>query len=128
VVAAAVRRYDAGLILLAPALSKLAAAGRAVGLIVVDEVFADRAYRDDGRLVPRSAPGALIHGADAALAHVLAMLAAGALVTQGGARLATPIGSICVHGDGPDAVATARLLRDALPAAGYELVGLGERE
>jgi UPF0271 protein len=128
VVAAAVRKYDPALILLAPALSALAAAGRAAGLTVVDEIFADRAYGEDASLVPRSEPGALIHGADAALAQVLAMLEAGAIITRSGRRLKTPIGSICVHGDGADAVATARRLREALPAAGYVLGGLGETD
>jgi UPF0271 protein len=72
----AMRAIDPGLILLAPAASALVAAGRAAGLIVVEEIFADRAYLPDGQLVPRSRPDAMIHGAAACLAHVKAMLAA----------------------------------------------------
>ncbi|MBI2306293.1 MAG: 5-oxoprolinase subunit PxpA [Rhodocyclales bacterium] len=120
----AIVAYDRDLILLAPALSQLAEAGRAGGLRVVEEIFADRAYQDDGQLVPRSQPGAMIHGAEASLQHVVRMLEAGALVSQSGKRLPTAIGSICVHGDGADAVATARHLRDGLSALGYELVAL----
>lgn len=119
VVAQAVRAIDRDLILLAPACSELAEAGRRAGLSVALEIFADRAYRDDGQLVPRSQPGAMIHGADAALAHVLRMLEAKALVSLSGKRLPTPIASICVHGDGPDAVASATAIRDGLLAAGY---------
>jgi UPF0271 protein len=123
-VARAVKAHNSDLILLAPALSPLAAAGKAAGLRVVQEIFADRAYLDDGQLVPRSRPDAMIHGAEAALAHVEAMLTEGALVCASGKRLPTEIGSICVHGDGPDAVEIAKHLRQALAGKGYDLVGL----
>jgi UPF0271 protein len=123
-VAGAIKAHDSGLILLAPALSPLAQAGRAAGLPVVQEIFADRAYLDDGQLVPRSRPDAMIHGADAALAHVEAMLSEGALVCASGKRLPTEIGSVCVHGDGPEAVEIARHLNQALRDKGYQLVGL----
>jgi len=118
-VARAIKAYNPALILLAPALSELYKAGEAAGLPVVAEIFADRAYLDDGNLVPRSRPDAMIHGAAAALAHVAAMLDEQALISVSGKRLPTPIGSICVHGDGPDAVATARHLRDELLRRGY---------
>jgi UPF0271 protein len=123
-VARAVKAHDSDLILLAPALSPMSQAGQAAGLRVVQEIFADRAYLDDGQLVPRSRPDAMIHGADAALAHVEAMLNEGALVCASGKRLPTEIGSICVHGDGPEAVEIARHLNRALRDRGYELVGL----
>ena len=118
-VAKAIKAYNPALILLAPALSELYKAGEAAGLPVVAEIFADRAYLDDGNLVPRSRPDAMIHGAAASLAHVSAMLDEQALITVSGKRLPTPIGSICVHGDGPDAVTTARHLRDELVRRGY---------
>jgi UPF0271 protein len=122
----AVRAVDPGLILLAPAASQLVAAGRAAGLAVVEEIFADRAYLPDGQLVPRSRPDAMIHGAAACLAHVLAMLEAGALIAADGTRIATPIGSICVHGDSPGAVAVARHLREQLAARGHQVLPLPE--
>jgi UPF0271 protein len=120
----AVRAIDPALILLAPAASQLVAAGRAAGLAVVEEIFADRAYLPDGQLVPRSRPDAMIHGAAACLAHVLAMLDAGALIAVDGTRIATPIGSICVHGDSPGAVAVARHLREQLAARGHQVLPL----
>ncbi|MCX7167890.1 MAG: LamB/YcsF family protein [Rhodocyclales bacterium] len=120
----AMRAIDPALILLAPAASQLLVAGHAAGLEVVEEIFADRAYLPDGQLVPRSRPDAMIHGPAACLAHVLAMLEAGALIAVDGTRIATPIGSICVHGDNPDAVGVARHLRQELAAGGYELVPL----
>lgn len=120
----AVAAIDRGLILLAPAASELVVAGRAAGLPVVEEIFADRAYLPDGQLVPRSRPDAMIHGAEACLAHVLAMLDAGALIAVDGTRIATPIGSICVHGDNPGAVAVARHLREQLTARGHQVLPL----
>lgn len=123
-VARAIHRLDPGLILLAPALSQLARAGGQIGLPVVEEIFADRAYLDDGNLVPRSRADAMIHGADASLAHVLRMLDAGAIISVSGKRLPVQAQSICVHGDNADAVSTARAIRDGLVRAGYELVAL----
>ncbi|WHZ10553.1 MAG: Lactam utilization protein LamB [Burkholderiaceae bacterium] len=120
-VARAVAAYDARLILLAPALSCLCSAGREAGLAVAEEIFADRAYLDDGQLVPRSRPDAMIHGAAQSLAHVEAMLAEQAIISVTGRRLPTAIGSICVHGDGPDAVATAAHLHAQLEHKGYRL-------
>lgn len=117
----AILAFDPDLILLAPALSQLCVAGREAGLRVIDEIFADRAYLDDGQLVPRARPDAMIHGAQASFAHVAAMLDAGALISVNGKRLETPIGSVCVHGDGPEAVATAAHLRSELERGGYRL-------
>ena len=122
----AIRDIDRELILLAPAASHLVVAGRAAGLAVVEEIFADRAYLADGQLVPRSRPDAMIHGSAACLKHVLAMLDAGALIAVDGTRIATPIGSICVHGDSPDAVHVARHLREKLGGHAFHIATLPE--
>lgn len=123
-VARAVRAVSADLILLAPALSELVHAGHESGLPVVEEIFADRNYTDAGDLVPRSHPQALVHGPEASVRHVLAMVQGGALVSIHGKRLPCQVGSICVHGDNAEAVATAQAVRQALSAAGYEWVTL----
>lgn len=125
-IAGAVKAIDPRLILMAPALSQLAAAGRAAGLRVADEVFADRAYTEDGNLVPRSMPGAVLHGSAECLAHVLHMLERGGIVTLTGQLLPCDFHSICVHGDSPHAVATAAAVRDGLIAAGHRLRALPE--
>ena len=125
-VARAVLAVSPQLILLAPAHSQLAAAGQKLGLSVVLEVFADRAYQDDGQLVPRNQPGAMIHGAEAALAHVLRMLDEQAIISLDGKRLPTRVQSICVHGDNPEAVATAAHIRQGIEAAGYHIVGIDQ--
>lgn len=125
-VARAVRRLDPSLILLAPAASELIAAGREQGLPVVEEIFADRAYLDDGNLVPRSQPGAMIHGAEASLQHVMRMVEEQALISITGKRIPVNPQSICVHGDNADAVATAQVIREGLIKAGYSLVSIPE--
>lgn len=125
-VARAVRAIDRDLILLAPALSELLTAGERAGLPVAAEIFADRAYTDTATLVPRSQPGAVIHGNDAVVAHVKRMLEAGGIVSQSGKLLPTPMHSICVHGDTPGAVDNACRLRRDLEAAGWTLATLPE--
>ena len=125
-IAAAVKAIDRELILLAPALSQLAQAGRAAGLRVADEIFADRAYTEAGNLAPRSQPGAVLHDSAACLAHVLRMLERGGIVTVSGAVLPTAFHSICVHGDNAHAVATAAAVRAGLQAAGHRLRSLPE--
>jgi len=125
-VARAIHRLDPSLILLAPSASQLVYAGRDQGLSIVEEIFADRAYLDDGNLVPRSQPGAMIHGAEASLQHVMRMVEESALISINGKRLPVNPQSICVHGDNADAVATAQAIRDGLGRAGYTLVPIPE--
>ena len=125
-IARAVYSLDPTMILLAPAASQLIAAGRDKGLPVIEEIFADRAYLDDGNLVPRRQPGAMIHGADASLQHVMRMVEEGALISINGKRLPVNPQSICVHGDNADAVATAQAIRDGLLKAGFGLVTIPE--
>lgn len=125
-IARAVRLFDPTLILLAPAGSRLAQAGAHEGLTVAGEVFADRAYTEDGHLVPRSQPGAVLSDANDCVRHVLRMLDAGGIVSQSGTRLAVPFHSICVHGDNAHAVDVARAVRAALEGAGCVLKPLPE--
>lgn len=123
-IAHAVRAVDPALILLAPALSQLALAGRAAGLRVADEVFADRAYTEEGHLVPRSQPGAVLASTEACVAHVLRMAEQGGIVSASGRLLPTGFHSVCVHGDNVHAVATAAAVRAALVGAGHRLCSL----
>lgn len=119
--ARATRAVDPSLTLLAIALSEQTRAGERAGLKVAHEIFADRAYVDDGRLQPRGEAGAVISDAETAIRRVRVMLEERAIVTNGGKRLPTPIDSICVHGDTPHAASMARRLRAALEAEGYRL-------
>ncbi len=123
-ITSAVAQFDSQLILLAPALSALADAGVAAGLPVALEVFADRTYTESGTLVARHLPGAVIDNAEECIRHVMGMIDAGGIVTQGGNILHTAFSSICVHGDTEHAVATASALRSALSDTGHDLVAL----
>ena len=125
-VAGAVAAVWPGLALLAPAGSALAAAGLEAGLPVALEVFADRAYRADGALVPRREPGAVHATTEACVGQTLAMVERGGIVTREGELVPTRFHSVCVHGDDPHAVATARAVRAALERAGHRTVGLAE--
>ncbi|ARJ64709.1 hypothetical protein WV31_02995 [Magnetospirillum sp. ME-1] len=123
-VARGIRAVDAGLILLAPAGSAMAAAGRNLGLIVVEEVFADRNYGEDGNLLPRSHPQAMVHDPEEATANVLRMVTQGVLRSVNGRDIACRAQSVCVHGDDAGAVALARRLRDGLTVAGIGIAPL----
>jgi len=125
-VACAVSSFDADLILLAPAGSRLMDAGKAEGLRVAGEIFADRAYTETGHLMPRSQPGAVLTDEAGCVEHVLRMLDAGGIVTASGKTLPVTFHSICVHGDSPHALATARAVRAALVDAGCRLNALSD--
>jgi 5-oxoprolinase (ATP-hydrolysing) subunit A len=116
-IARAVRAVDRSLAFLTIALSQQEKSAAAAGLRTVAEIYADRGYDDLGHLIPRGQPGALITDPDEAAGRVLAMIEAGAIITASGKRLPTPITSVCVHGDSPHAVETARRLRARLEAA-----------
>ncbi|MCM8626727.1 5-oxoprolinase subunit PxpA [Accumulibacter sp.] len=125
-VVAAIGSFDRSLILLAPAMSQLAIAGEDAGLAVAAEVFADRAYDDGGQLLPRGQAGAVLDDVAECVAQVERMLETGGLVSVSGRRIRTTFQSICVHGDGPRALAVATAVRAALEALGVELVPLPE--
>ncbi|PXW64120.1 5-oxoprolinase subunit PxpA [Methylobacterium sp. B4] len=96
-------------------------AGERAGLTLVREIYADRAYAEDGTLAPRSSPGAVIHDAGEAASRVARMVGEGAVVTRGGRRLPVAIDTVCVHGDNPEALTMARAVRAGLEQAGLSL-------
>ena len=119
-VALAVQTMSRDPLLYAPWGSELAKAAKLIELKVASEVFADRAYAPDGTLVPRGRPGALL-GAELAVAQVLGLVRTGAVCATDGSLVPVQADTVCVHGDGPDAVAIARALRAALSREGVEL-------
>lgn len=124
-IVAAIREADAGLILFALAGSELAQAGRAQGLRVAEEVFADRTYRADGSLTPRSQPGALIEEADRAVAQVLRIVRERVVRATDGTDVPIAADTLCLHGDGAHAVEFARRLNDELRNAGVSVRPFG---
>lgn len=117
----AMLEVDPSLTLLALAGSPLIERARARGLRVVAEAFADRAYNDDGSLVSRRLPGAVLHDPDEVAERMLRLVQTGELASITGKTIRLEAGSICVHGDSPGAVEMARRVRARLSQEGVSL-------
>lgn len=126
-VAAAVASIDRTLILLGLPRSQLIEAGKCAGLQTAAEAFADRAYRSDGSLLPRSEPGAVIHDPTTVVARAVAMARDRVVTAVDGLQIALEVDTICVHGDTPDAASLAMQIRSALEAAGVQIRPLRSR-
>jgi 5-oxoprolinase (ATP-hydrolysing) subunit A len=109
--------FDPTLLVFGLSGSLMAAAAHAAGLGFVNEVFADRTYRADGSLTPRTEPGALIEDPELAVAQALK------LVREGRVEVET----ICLHGDGSHAVEFARLIYEAMKAEGIRIAAPVQR-
>ena len=96
----------------------LADLAAAQGIPVVGEAFADRAYTDQGLLVPRSQDGAVIDDGTAAVTRVVRLASTGLLTSIDGVDVSVSARSVCLHSDTPGAARAAALLRQALEAAG----------
>ena len=120
-VVAAVRRVDDALPLLGLPGSALLRLAEQAGLPTVPEAFADRAYSPDGRLAPRSHPGAVLHDPEQVAARAVRMAVEGVVQAVDGSDLPVTARSICVHGDSPGAVSMALAVRRAMEAAGLRL-------
>lgn len=110
-----------GLILLGQGGSKMEAAAHEYGVRFACEVFADRAYNDDGTLVARSLPGAVIHDTDEAVRRTVRMVTEGKVTSVTGKDIDVKADSICVHGDTPEALSFVRAIRKALEDAGVAI-------
>lgn len=102
-------------------LSELASVCAARGVPFWAEAFADRAYLLDGRLAPRTEPGAVLHDLDTVVAQALALATQGTVVAIDGTVIEVPADTLCLHGDTPDAVVLARGVRRALEDAGLAI-------
>ena len=121
-VVAAAAEYDPSLAVLGAPGSCLLRAAEAAGLEPVVEAFADRAYLSDGRLVPRSQPGALVVDPAEVAARAVRLAAEHEVTAVDGTNVRVDARSLCVHGDTPGAVELARAVRDALDDAGVVVV------
>jgi UPF0271 protein len=119
---AAVRNHDANLAILAIDNSAQVTAAETLGLAVVREAYADRAYLPNGMLVPRSEPGAVLHDTDAIVARAIRLAESGEIVAIDGTVFTTTARSLCIHGDTPDAVAIVAALHAALTQGGIPIV------
>ena len=113
-VAQAVVEWDANLILLGLSGSRLIEAGRAAGLTVMQEVFADRRYQADGQLVSRETPGALITDPETSAEQAYALAQSQPIVALDGSPLRLVADTLCLHSDTPGAIGIARAVAQAL--------------
>lgn len=105
---------DSNLILLGLSGSKMLEAAKKCGLKCAKEVFADRAYEEDGSLVARTKEGAMITDEDVAIDRVISMVKQGKVTAITGKEIAVEPDSICVHGDGEKAIAFVKKIRERL--------------
>ena len=119
-IASAIKAVDRNLIFVVLANSKLVTAGDAAGLPMAHEVFADRAYEDDGMLVSRRKQGAVLHDPAAIAQRVVRMVQDGAVVSVTGKVIKMRTDTVCIHGDTKGAVEIARGVRQALKDNGID--------
>lgn len=122
----AIYEYDKGLILMGLANSEMITQAKAMGLKAAAEVFADRAYEEDGTLVARTKPGSMIEDEDQAVARVVRMIKEGKVTAITGKDIDITADSVCVHGDSEKALAFVEKLRAAFAAEGIEIAPLTE--
>jgi UPF0271 protein len=113
-IVAAIKSVDTKLILYGLSGSHLISEATALNLQTASETFADRSYQTDGSLTPRSLPGALIDNTEDSLIQVLQMVTQKTVTTQLGERIPIKAETICIHGDGKNAVQFAEQIRKKL--------------
>lgn len=117
----ALRQLDSDLVVVGPEGSFLLTAAAETGLDVAREAFVDRAYQPDGQLVPRGTPGAVLEDVEGIAERALRMVQDKYVVAIDGTRCIVRADTLCVHGDGPKAVAIVRAVRQRFDAEGITL-------
>jgi len=120
-IAKAIYEIDKNLIYLVPTGSKMELAAKKLNMNIACEIFADRNYEDDGNLVSRSKPHALIADPEEAKKHVLSMVKNQAINCHSGKQIPCEIDSVCIHGDNESSLATAKSIKENLIQNGLEL-------
>ena len=114
ILAKVIYEIDKDLIYLVPTGSKMENAAKKLNMKIACEIFADRNYEDDGNLVSRKKPHALIIDPEQAKKHVLNMVKNQAINCHSGKQIPCEIDSVCIHGDNASSLATARSIRENL--------------
>jgi UPF0271 protein len=124
-IACAIHDVDPHLILFAQPGTESIREAKKIDLPTACEVFADRSYQDDGSLTPRSQPGAMITDESQSISQVLSMVMDHQVTTLSGKVIPIQADTICVHGDGPKAVAFVTRIREALASKGITVAPAG---
>ena len=119
--AKAIKEISQDLIYLVPTGSKMEEEAKKLNMKIACEIFADRNYEDDGNLVSRKKPHALITNPEEAKKHVLNMVKNQALNCHSGKQIPCEIDSVCIHGDNQSSLATAISIKDNLLENGLKL-------
>lgn len=122
----AIKEFDDSLIVMALSGGELVRAAKDMGLRVALEVFADRAYEEDGTLVARTKEGAMITDENEAIARVIRMIKEQKVTAITGKDIPIKADSICVHGDGAKALAFVEKIRKALTDENIEICSIDE--
>ena len=109
-----IKRINPELIYLVPTGSKMEQAAKKLDMKIACEIFADRNYEDDGNLVSRKKPYALITDPEKAKKHVINMVKNQAINCHSGKQIPCEIDSVCIHGDNQSSLATAKSIRNNL--------------
>ena len=123
-----IKRINPELIYLVPTGSKMEQAAKKLDMKIACEIFADRNYEDDGNLVSRKKPHALITDPEQAKKHVLKMVQTQSLNCHSGKQIPCEIDSVCIHGDNASSLATAKSIKKNLIDNGLTLKPLTEME
>ena len=124
-IAEAIKAVDPDLYMLCLSNSEMVTAAKAVGIKYVEEVFADRAYTAEGKLVPRTQAGAVIHDPVEAADRVLSMVKDRSVVAIDGTVVPLNAQTICVHGDTAEAIEMIRIIKNRLEQEGVRLKAFG---
>ena len=122
----AIKEFDSSLIVLALSGGQLAKAAQDMGLRTAMEVFADRAYEEDGTLVNRRKEGAMITDENEAIVRVIRMVKEKKITAITGKDIDIQADSVCVHGDGAKALAFVEKIREAFVKEGIQISSLDE--
>ncbi|WP_440930667.1 5-oxoprolinase subunit PxpA [Candidatus Pelagibacter sp.] len=128
ILAKVIYELDKDLIYLVPTGSKMETAAKSLNMKIACEIFADRNYEDDGNLVSRKKPHALITDPEQAKKHVLNMVQNQAINCHSGKQIPCEIDSVCIHGDNNSSLATAKSIRDNLLENKLKLMPLNKME
>ena len=126
--AKAINEINKDLIYLVPTGSKMEEAAKKLNMRIACEIFADRNYEDDGNLVSRKKPHALITDPEEAKKHVLNMVKNQSLNCHSGKQIPCEIDSVCIHGDNESSLSTAKSIRENLIENGLKLKPLNKME
>ena len=122
--AGVINEINKDLIYLVPTGSEMEVAAKKRDMNIACEIFADRNYEDDGNLVSRKKPHALITDPQEAKKHVLSMVKNQALNCHSGKKIPCEIDSVCIHGDNESSLLTAKSIKKNLADNGLEFKAL----